>query len=431
MKDHGRKSNWTAQISPYLRGLKIKNLMSAPKSPSSPSSRSPRTRPEEDPNFQITHTPDRPERPVSMTAIPNDEECMEFIMTLQRQEENKRGCIKSGLRMWPYPEEEGTEDRRYLRSVRVESVHLEEAQLARTNSSGPVKIVDVGGSSTKSTWRLSYASMFSASDVGYISDDPGMALRMVPPSPPPTLPRSQSWWTQHTPRGNTSRWSDDSIDSVFSSREIESPCPPQGAVRSSAEASSPTIVGEEEAGPSTPPYFTPIKDRPATPFTDPRLRASADPVTPPPSHHLAGHVNIESTPQKYSWSSSRDTVLSTGAPVSRFPSRLPEVQPNDIGSQLPEVEVYGDWADYYFEEGNFWNDGRSDGYCDEDETRFDYEDGDTRARKEDDYDLEGEETWYEEERSLLGAGDDEIRPRYESFIKDYKKNVMNVTVTEL
>ncbi|KAJ0355517.1 hypothetical protein COL154_000257 [Colletotrichum chrysophilum] len=477
MKDHarhGRKSNWTAQLSPYLKNLKIKSFMQSPKSPKSPKSpdsstspRSPRRQDSMDESsFQIIHTPDRPERPVSRTAIPNDEQCMQFLMSLQRQEEHKRGGVKHGLKMWPYPDE--VEETRRLRSVRVESVHLEEARLARTNSSGPAKVVEVGRSSTKSTTatrRSGHLPSPSVSD-GEEADvheveadedvepEPKMTVRMVPLSPPPTLSRSQSRLGLYTPRAQTSRWSDDS-ESLFSSRDVDSPCPARGTFRSSAEVSSPTMVDDDSAGPSSPsspPLLTPVKDRPATPFTDPRLRSVSDPTTPPPSDHIAHQMSPESLPRKYSWRSSKETILNTGAPVSRFQSWLPEPRPKSsmrevesAQEQKPEIEIYGDWADYYFEDGNFWDevDSNADGNGDEDaddeekHQSGDEDPGDDEAEEaEEKVDGEGEDDEEEEEEdeqktNHLEVDDEKVYPRYESFIKDYKNNVMNITVTEV
>ncbi|KAK1655457.1 hypothetical protein BDP81DRAFT_4280 [Colletotrichum phormii] len=481
MNDHGRKSTWTTQLSPYLRGLKIKNLMTSPKSPKSPrfplspksprfplSPKSPRTPRllDEDSSFRIIHTPDRPDRPISRRAIPNDEQCMEFLMSLQRQEEHKRGGVKTGLKMWPYPEEQDVEDRRYLRSVRVESVHLEEARLARTNSSGPAKVVEVGRSSTKSTMasRRSYHTRTpSVSDAGDIDEEPScgptMAVGDAPLSPPPTLSRSQSRLSFHTPKANTSRWSDDSIESLFSSRNIDSPCPQRVTVRSSSEALSPTVVGDESIGSYSPPLLTPVKDRPATPFTDPRLRATSEPMTPPPSDHIVHQMSIspEPVPRKYSWRSSKDTILNTGAPISRFQSWLPEARPEgeiegdqqqeqqqqqQQQQQQAEPEVYGEWADYYFEDGNFWED-YSDGDEEGDETRVEEEeDADAVEKEEQDVSEDEEEKEEEKEekaekeenegqKDRLRVDDEEVYPRYESFIKDYKNNVMNITVAKV
>ncbi|CAI0647532.1 unnamed protein product [Colletotrichum noveboracense] len=475
MKDHarhGRKSNWTAQLSPYLKNLKIKSFMQSPKSPKSPKSpdsstspRSPRRQDSMDESsFQIIHTPDRPERPVSRTAIPNDEQCMQFLMSLQRQEEHKRGGVKHGLKMWPYPDE--VEETRRLRSVRVESVHLEEARLARTNSSGPAKVVEVGRSSTKSTTatrRSGHLPSPSVSDgeeadVHEVEEDedvepePKMTVRMVPLSPPPTLSRSQTRLGLYTPRAQTSRWSDDS-ESLFSSRDVDSPCPARGTFRSSAEVSSPTMVDDDSAGPSSPsspPLLTPVKDRPATPFTDPRLRSVSDPTTPPPSDHIVHQMSPESLPRKYSWSS-KETILNTGAPVSRFQSWLPEPRPKSsmrevesAQEQKPEIEIYGDWADYYFEDGNFWDevdsnaDGNGDEDADDEEKHHsgDEDPGDDEAEEaEEKVDGEGEDDEEEEEEdeqktNHLEVDDEKVYPRYESFIKDYKNNVMNITVTE-
>ncbi|GKT58717.1 aspartate aminotransferase [Colletotrichum tofieldiae] len=428
MKDHGRKSTWTTQLSPYLRGLKIKNLMSSPKSP-----KSSRDLLEEASDFRIIHTPDRPERPISRTAIPTDEQCMEFLMSLQRQEEHKRGGIKTGLKMWPYPEEE-TEGRRYLRSVRVESVQFEEARLARTNSSGPARMVEVGRSSTKSTLATPSVSDEEEDDNESI-EEPRMSLHAALLSPPPTLSRDRQYLDVPSPRANTSRWSDDSIESMFSSREHDSPCAQRGTLRSSAGASSPTVFGDDSVEPSTPPQSTPVKDRPATPFTDPRLRAVADPITPPPSDHVAHliHVSPEPLPRKHSWSSSRDTVLNTGAPISRFQSWLPEARPREEvrkQHQDSEPEVYGDWADYYFEDGNFW-DEHSDGEYEEDETRVeeDIDADDERNEVEAEEKDQGEEE-EKDQKDRLHVGE-KVYPRYESFIEDYKKNIMNITVTEV
>ncbi|EXF73673.1 hypothetical protein CFIO01_02443 [Colletotrichum fioriniae PJ7] len=477
MNDHGRKSTWTTQLSPYLKGLKIKNLMTSPKSPKSPKSpnsprfplspksprfplspKSPRTLPpkllDEDSSFRIIHTPDRPERPISRRAIPNDEQCMEFLMSLQRQEEHKRGGVKTGLKMWPYPDEQEAEDRRYLRSVRVESVHLEEARLARTNSSGPAKVVEVGRSSTKSTMasRRSYhISTPSVSDAGDVEEKPRCGLTRAvggaPLSPPPTLSRSHSRLSFHTPKANTSRWSDDSIESLFSSRDIDSPCPQRVTVRSSSEALSPTVVGDESVGSYSPPLLTPVKDRPATPFTDPRLRATSEPMTPPPSDHIVYQMNIspEPVPRKYSWRSSKDTILDTGAPISRFQSWLPEARPEEDvegGQQQPqqqqqqqqsEPEVYGEWADYYFEDGNFGDD-YSDGDEEGDETKVEEEEDIDVVEKEE-QEVGDEEDEKEEEnegqKDRLRVDDEAVYPRYESFIKDYKNNVMNITVMEV
>ncbi|KAF5503207.1 Mitochondrial N(5)-glutamine methyltransferase MTQ1 [Colletotrichum fructicola] len=476
MKDHarhGRKSNWTAQLSPYLKNLKIKSFMQSPKSPKSPKSpdsstspRSPRRQDSMDESsFQIIHTPDRPERPVSRTAIPNDEQCMQFLMSLQRQEEHKRGGVKHGLKMWPYPDE--VEETRRLRSVRVESVHLEEARLARTNSSGPAKVVEVGRSSTKSTTatrRSGHLPSPSVSDgeeadVHEVEEDedvepePKTTVRMVPLSPPPTLSRSQSRLGQYTPRAQTSRWSDDS-ESLFSSRDVDSPCPVRGTFRSSAEVSSPTMVDDDSAGPSSPsspPLLTPVKDRPATPFTDPRLRSVSDPTTPPPSDHIVHQMSPESLPRKYSWRSSKETILNTGAPVSRFQSWLPEPRPKSsmrevesAQEQKPEIEIYGDWADYYFEDGNFWDevdsdaDGNGDEEADDEEKHHSGDEGpgdDEAEEAEEQVDGEGEDDEEEEEEdeqktNHLEVDDEKVYPRYESFIKDYKNNVMNITVTE-
>ncbi|TDZ25846.1 hypothetical protein Cob_v000617 [Colletotrichum orbiculare MAFF 240422] len=507
MKDHGRKSNWSAQLSPYLRGLKIKNLIQSPKSPRSPKSpkspnapesprspisprtpvsprsaaRLPRRLPDADLTFQIVHTPDRPERPISRRAIPSDEQCMQFLMALQRQEENKRGHrVKTGLQMWPYPEE-GPEDRRYLRSVRVESVHLEEARLARTNSSGPARVVEVGRSSTKSTLATRSSLLkpsSSISDVGSISevddlsgfndisdiedeeehvDVPRVTVLMAPLSPRPTSPRCQSRLGQWTPKGQMSRWSADS-ESLFSSRDTPSPCPQRWSIRSSAEASSPTMVGDNSTGPSTPCFVTPVKNRPSTPFTDPRLRSLSDPTTPPPSDHIVHQMSPESPPRNYSWRSSKETVLNTSTPVSKFHSWLPESRSRELQQQQhqkspqppqqqPEAEVYGEWADYYFEDGNFWEeDASDDGRCPDvesgqvdvfrdskDETRGETKPG-TQETDEgitsDDEDDE-EEVEDEEKKRLLGVDDAKVYPRYESFIKDYKLNVMNVTILEV
>ncbi|KAF6819707.1 hypothetical protein CSOJ01_01114 [Colletotrichum sojae] len=493
MKDHGRKSNWTAQLSPYLRSLKIKSLIPSPKSPKSPKSpgssslpRSPRRRtpPEyDDGSFQIIHTPDRPERPISRTAIPNDEQCMKFLMSLQKQEESKRGVIKTGLTIWPYPDEE-IEDRRCLRSVRVESVHLEEARLARTNSSGPARVVEVGRSSTKSTTtarRSSYLPSPTVSDfddtdeLDDVEEKVDTTVGIAPLSPPPTLSRSQSRLSQYlrTPRAQTSRWSDDS-ESLFSSRDNDSPCPQRETMRSSAEVSSPTMVDDDSAGPSTPPHLTPVKDRPATPFTDPRLRSVSDPTTPPPTDHIVHHISPESLPRNYSWRSSKETVLNTGAPVSRFHSWLPEPRAKEEQArpepeskpevaqlptpppqarstpQLPEIEIYGDWADYYFEDGNFWDECSDDNEEEEEEGVGNEESEQTLL--EDAGNEESEQTLLEdddgdEENEESGSSSDEekgkqktghlevdegnVYPRYESFIKDYKNNVTSITVTEV
>lgn len=388
-------------------------------------------------SFQIIHTPDRPVMPISRTAIPNDEQCMQFLMSLQNQEEHKRGGVRN-LKIWPYPDEE-LEDGRFLRSVRVESVHLEEARLARTNSSGPAKVVEVGRSSTKSTTatkRWGHMPSPSVSDAGVVDvydleeddvkevdDDPKMTGRMVPLSPPPTLSRRQSRLDRCTLRAQTSRWSDDS-ESLFSSRDTESPCPQRGTVRSSTELSSPTMVDDDSAGPSTPstpPLLTPVRDRPATPFTDPRLRSVSDPTTPPPFDHIVHQMSPKFSPRKYSWRSSKETILNTGAPVSRFQSWLPEPRPSSTEEKKPqkrqkqrELEIYGDWADYYFEDGNFW---------DEDSDDDDEEEGEEEA---DDVDEKRKQT-----TSHLRADEESVYPRYESFIKDYKNNVMNITVTEV
>ncbi|KAK2775606.1 aspartate aminotransferase [Colletotrichum kahawae] len=436
MKDHarhGRKSNWTAQLSPYLKNLKIKSFMQSPKSP-----KSRRQDSMDESSFQISHTPDRPERPVSRTAIPNDEQCMQFLMSLQRQEEHKRGGVKHGLKMWPYPDE--VEESRRLRSVRVESVHLEEARLARTNSSGPAKVVEVGRSSTKST-TATRRSGHEVEEDEDVEPEPKMTVRVVPLSPPPTLSRSQSRLGQYTPRAQTSRWSDDS-ESLFSSRDVDSPCPARATFRSSAEVSSPTMVDDDSAGPSSPsspPLLTPVKDRPATPFTDPRLRSVSDPTTPPPSDHIVHQMSPESLPRKYSWRSSKETILNTGAPVSRFQSWLPEPRPKSsmrevesAQEQKPEIEIYGDWADYYFEDGNFWDevDSDVDGNGDEDAHDEDdeAEEDEEQAHGEGD---EGEGEEEEQKTNHLGVDDEKVYPRYESFIKDYKNNVMNITVTEV
>ncbi|KXH49929.1 hypothetical protein CSIM01_10512 [Colletotrichum simmondsii] len=370
-------------------------------------------------------------------------------MSLQRQEEHKRGGVKTGLKMWPYPDEQEAEDRRYLRSVRVESVHLEEARLARTNSSGPAKVVEVGRSSTKSTMasRRSYhTSTLSVSDAGDVEEKPRCGLTVAvgvdPLSPPPTLSRSQSRLSFHTPKANTSRWSDDSIESLFSSRDMDSPCPQRVAVRSSSEALSPTVVGDESVGSYSPPLLTPVKDRPATPFTDPRLRATSEPMTPPPSDHIVHQMNIspEPVPRKYSWRSSKDTILNTGAPISRFQSWLPEARPEEDfeggqqqQQQQSEPEVYGEWADYYFEDGNFWDD-YSDGDEEGDETKVEEEE-DINVVEKEEQEVSDEEDEKEDEKEgqkdRLRVDDEEVYPRYESFIKDYKNNVMNITVTEV
>ncbi|KAF9881149.1 hypothetical protein CkaCkLH20_01299 [Colletotrichum karsti] len=415
-------------------------------------------------SFQIVHTPDRPERPISRTAIPNDEQCMQFLMSLQRQEENKRGAVKN-LKMWPYPDEE-LEDRRCLRSVRVESVHLEEARLARTNSSGPARVVEVGRSSTKSTTatkRSGHLPSPSVSDAGdadvyeleddsveEISTDPKKTVRMVPLSPPPTLSRSHSRLDQHTPKAQMSRWSDDS-ESLFSTRDIDSPCPQRRTLRSSAEVSSPTMVDDDSAGPSTPstpPLLTPVKDRPATPFTDPRLQSAPDPTTPPPSDHIVHQMSPESLPRKYSWRSSRETILNSGAPVSRFQSWLPEPRPSSAEKekektqeqreQKPELEIYGDWADYYFEDGNFWDeDSEGEEQDDEEEAEEEEEEGEAEEERDSDGKTETEDEKDadvdkgKQKTGHLKVDDENVYPRYESFIKDYKNNVMNITVTEV
>ncbi|WQF79739.1 hypothetical protein CDEST_04753 [Colletotrichum destructivum] len=440
MKDHGRKSSWTTQLSPYLRGLKVKNIIPSPMTPHSP--KSPQKQPGEgDSVFQIIHTPDRPERPISRTAIPDDEQCMKFLMSLQRQEEHKRGGIKTSLAMWPYPDKGEAEDRRCLRSVRVESVQFEEARLARTNSSGPARVVEVGRSSTKSTGTTRRSSRSTTPSVSDAEEDdepieePRMSTHTAPLSPPPTLSRNQSRLDICTPRANTSRWSDDSVESLFSSRDQDSPCPQRETLRSSAEISSPTVFGDDSVEPFSPTLLMPVKDRPATPFTEPRLRAMPGPTTPPPSDRVAQFVNVspEPVPRKYSWRSSRDTVLNTAAPMSRFQSWSPEVPPKAEArkqQQHAEPEVYGDWADYYFEDGNFWHD-YSDGEYEGDGTGLEG-DSDVDDEKNDE-ELEEEEAEVEDENHTgrLGVDNRDIYPRYESFIEDYKANVMSITVTEV
>jgi len=438
MNDHGRKLSWTAQLSPYLRGLKMKNIKPSPKPSKSP--KSPRNFREDDSGFRITHTPDRPERPISRTAIPTDEQCMEFLMSLQRQEEHRRGGIKKGLKMWPYSQEDDPEDRRYLRSVRVESVQFEEARLARTNSSGPARVVDVGRSSTKSTLATP-----SVSDAGEEEeeedddddDDDDDNESIVEPircthaalSPPPTLNRNQPYFEVHTPRANTSRWSDDSLESRLSSREHDSPCAQRRqrvTLRSSTEASSsPTLFGDDSMEPSTPSPLTPVKIQPATPFTDSHLRAETGLITPPPSDQVAHlmHINPAPVPRKYSWRSSRDTVLNAEAPASKSPSWLPEPWPREEAKnqqQGGEPEVYGDWADYYFEDGNFW-----DGYSEEDDTRVEGESDADDEQNEHSTDEEDQQEKDENQKDRRQA-DGGVYPRYESFIKDYKKNIMSV-----
>ncbi|KAJ0166923.1 hypothetical protein CTA2_5234 [Colletotrichum tanaceti] len=430
MKDHGRKSSWTTQLSPYLRGLKMKNIIPSPMTPQSP--KSPQKQPDEgDSVFQIIHTPDRPERPISRTAIPDDEQCMKFLMSLQRQEEHKRGGMKkTGLAMWPYPEKRETEDRRCLRSVRVESVHVEEARLARTNSSGPARVVEVGRSSTKSTVttrRSSHSTTPSVSDAeenGEPIEEARTSTYTAPLSPPPTLSRNQSRLDTCTPRANTSRWSDDSVESLFSSRDQDSPCPQRDTLRSSVEVSSPTVFGDDSVEPFSPTLLMPVKDRPATLFTDPRLRAMAGPITPPPSARVAQFVNVSPEPalRKYSWRSSRETILNTAAPISRFQSWSPEVLPKVEARKQQlhaEPEVYGDWADYYFEDGNFWHE-YSDGDSDADDDQTDREIGEHEAVVED-----------ENHTGRLGVDNGDIYPQYESFIEDYNANVMSITVAEV
>lgn len=358
-------------------------------------------------------------------------------MALQRQEEHKRGGVKTGLKIWPYPEEEEeVEDRRYLRSVRVESVHFEEARLARTNSSGPARVVDVHRSSTKSTTATQRSDCTSISsdseddDLYDVVDEvPKITVRISPLSPPPTLPRHQSPLELHTLRADTSRWSDDSLESRFSARDIDSPCPQRGSPHSPVEASSPTVFDDDDAaGPSTPPPMTPATDRPVTPFTDPRLSTTADPFTPPPSNHIAHHMSIspEPAPRKYSWRSSKDTILNTGAPISRFQSWLPEPQSKEVEAQQSEPEVYGDWADYYFEDDNFWK-GKGPIYDEEgDETRVEEDDADADdERNEDEIDEVDEE---HDQVDLPLAGDGKFYLRYERFVRDYKDNVMNAKV---
>ncbi|KAK1967200.1 hypothetical protein LY78DRAFT_576854 [Colletotrichum sublineola] len=447
MNDHGRKLSWTAQLSPYLRSLKMKkNIMPSPKPKSPKSPKSPKNSREEDSDFQIIHTPDRPERPISRTAIPTDEQCMEFLMSLQRQEENRRGGVKSGLKMWPYSQEDEPEDRRYLRSVRVESVQFEEARLARTNSSGPARMVEVGRSSTKSTLATPRVSDAEEEEEEEDDDDDADNESIVEPkrclhaalSPPPTLHLSQTYLDIHTPRANTSRWSDDSIESRLSSREHDSPCVQRcqrATLRSSAEAlSSPTVFGDDSMEPSTPPLLTPVKVRPATPFTDPHLGAVTDPTTPPPSDQVAHlmHVSPAPVPRKYSWRSSRDTILNAEAPVSKLPSWLPEPRLREEDKkqqQGGEPEVYGDWADYYFEDGNFWDD-YSDGGSEEDETRVETE-IDADEQDEAGTEKEDQEEEKKEDQKDRRQADEGVYPRYESFIEDYKKNVMSVTIKEV
>ncbi|KAK2060899.1 hypothetical protein LY76DRAFT_509068 [Colletotrichum caudatum] len=451
MSDHGRKLSWTAQLSPYLRGLtKKKNRMASPRASKSPDSpKSPRTPCKEDSGFRITHTPDRPERPISRTAIPTDEQCMEFLMSLQRQEEYRRGGVKSGLKMWPYSQEDDPEDRRYLRSVRVESVQFEEARLARTNSSGPARMVDVGRSSTNST--LATAGVSDAEeendddeDDDDDDDDDYDDESIVEPkrcfdaalSPPPTLYRNQPYLEVHTPRANTSRWSDDSIESRLSSREHDSPCAQRVqrvTLRSSAEASSsPTVFGDDSMEPSTPSPLTSLKVRPATPFTDSHLQSGTDPITPPPSDQVPCliHVSPAPVPRKYSWRSSKDTVLNAEAPVSKSASDISEPRLREEAKKQQkggEPEVYGDWADYYFEDGNFW-DGYSDDGSEEDVTRV--EGGSDADDEQNEHEEEDREEEKEEDQRDGSQADEEVYPRYESFIKDYKKNIMSITITE-
>ncbi|EFQ27876.1 uncharacterized protein GLRG_03020 [Colletotrichum graminicola M1.001] len=443
MNDHGRKLSWTAQLSPYLRGLKMKNIMPSPKPSKSPKSpKPPRNFREDDSGFRITHTPDRPERPISRTAIPTDEQCMEFLMSLQRQEEHRRGSTKSGLKMWPNSQEDDPEDRRYLRSVRVESVQFEEARLARTNSFGPARVVDVGRSSTKSTLATPGVSDKGEEEEGDEDDDDDDNESIVEPkrctdaalSPPPTLYRNKPYLEVHTPRANTSRWSDDSLESRLSSREHDSPCVQRCqrvTLRSSTEASSsPTVFGDDSMEPSTPSPLTPVKIRPATPFTDSQLRAETDPITPPPSDQVAHlmHISPEPVPREYSWRSSRDTVLNAEAPASKASAWLPEPWPREEvknQKQGSEPEVYGDWADYYFEDGNFW-----DGYSEEDDTRVEGESDADDERNEHGTDEEDQKEEKEEDQKGRRQADGEVYPRYESFIEDYKKNIMSITVTE-
>ncbi|KAI8267991.1 hypothetical protein K4K58_006414 [Colletotrichum sp. SAR11_239] len=214
------------------------------------------------------------------------------------------------------------------------------------------------------------------------------------------------------------------------------------------------MVDDDSAGPSSPsspPLLTPVKDRPATPFTDPRLRSVSDPTTPPPSDHIVHQMSPESLPRKYSWRSSKETILNTGAPVSRFQSWLPEPRPKSsmrevesAQEQKPEIEIYGDWADYYFEDGNFWDevdsdaDGNGDEDADDEEKHHsgDEDPGDDEAEEAEEK-VDGEEEDDEEEEeedeqktNHLEVDDEKVYPRYESFIKDYKNNVMNITVTE-
>ncbi|KAK2048832.1 hypothetical protein LZ31DRAFT_562904 [Colletotrichum somersetense] len=443
MSDHGRKLSWTAQLSPYLRGLtKKKNRMASPRPSKSPNS--PRTPRAEDSGFRITHTPDRPERPISRTAIPTDEQCMEFLISLQRQEEHRRGSVKNALKTWPYSQEDDPEDRRYLRSVRVESVQFEEARLARTNSSGPARMVDVGRSSTNST--LATVSVSDAEEENDEEEEEGDEESIVEPkrcfnaalSPPPTLYRNQPYLEVHTPRANTSRWSDDSIESRLSSREHDSPCVQRVqrvTLRSSAEASSsPTVFGDDSMEPSTPSPLTPVKVRPATPFTDSHLQAGTDPITPPPSDQVPRliYVSPAPVPRKYSWRSSKDTVLNAEAPVSKSTSEISEPHPRDVTKkqqQGGEPEVYGDWADYYFEDGNFW-DGYSDDGSEEDVTRV--EGGSDADDEQNEHETEEEDREEEKEEGQKDGSqaDEEVYPRYESFIEDYKKNIMSITITE-
>ncbi|KAK1975161.1 hypothetical protein LZ30DRAFT_606264 [Colletotrichum cereale] len=447
MNDHGRKLSWTAQLSPYLRGLKKKNIIPSPKSPKSPESpTSPRNFREEGSDFRIIHTPDRPERPISRTAIPTDEQCMEFLMSLQRHEEHRRGSIKSGPKTGTCSQEDETGDRRYLRSVRVESVQFEEARLARTNSSGPARMVEVGRSSTKSTLATPGVSDAEYDDSDDDDDDDDNESIVEPKvsihaalSPPPTLYRNQPYLEVNTPRANTSRWSDDSIESRLSSREHDSPCAQRSqrvTLRSSAEASSsPTVFGDDSLEPSTPPSpLTPVKIRPATPFTDPHLRAGTDPTTPPPSDQVAHLMHVSPAPvlRKYSWRSSKDTILNTETPASKFSSWPPEPRPREEvkkQQQGGEPEVYGDWADYYFEDGNFW-DEYSDGGFEEDETRVEGESDADDEQNELDNEEEDQGEEKEEDQNDRRSADGEVYPRYESFIEDYKNNILSVTVTD-
>jgi hypothetical protein len=369
LRKNERKGSRGGPISPGLRNWL--GMSDKTKSPTTNKTSRP-------PAFQITHVPDRPNRPISEDEIPTDAECIAFFKAIHADAYQKRSeQLESlqprksphGILRPSYNQQEhlqpglspGALDRSF--SPNLQLGQATQVVAKQTSPSNRPVLLDLSRPLVED--RNSYESMLSADRTSILSDDSISSTKVLDKSTQTEISLSkhdQVEWTVAEP---------DTLLLTPATPVLLSPgslcrlCNSLGASPSRGlclsceqDFTMPDDVFFHQEVEDFKLEPAPLRRKPKDVLLPPPppslpMRGS-DPTRLPPTEHIAMQVKgYQNSSQNPHGGNRRPYMLPHEIPEPLFVSKFQALQTEQVQNFERDTQLYEEWSDYYFDETNF------------------------------------------------------------------------------